>query len=121
MCVCVCVVIPLTEHPVFPGAAGVTQEEGQHRRVLHLHLPSAVRALLFIARGVQHSPSLVGFNTEFLPTTFVALNESDIGEKKASAVLGFEFMSNLQKKVSRFTNWATGATGSCRTKINSRL
>ena len=43
--------------------AGVTQEEG-HTRCLHL--PSAVLALIFIARMVQQFLSLVDREVEFL-------------------------------------------------------
>ena len=45
--------------------AGVTQEEG-HTGFLILHLPSAVLALIFIARRIQPSPSLVDREVEFV-------------------------------------------------------
>ena len=43
--------------------AGVTQEEG-HTRFL-IHLPSAVRALIFLARRVEQFLSLVDRGVEF--------------------------------------------------------
>ena len=43
--------------------AGVTQEEG-HTGFL-IHLPSAVRALIFVARRIQPFLSLVGREVEF--------------------------------------------------------
>ena len=42
--------------------AGVTQEED---RTGFLHLPSAVLALIFLARRIQPSLSLVGREVEF--------------------------------------------------------
>ena len=52
-CVCVCV---FSSHPFWTSSsldvpAGVTQEEG-HTGFL-IHLPSAVRALIFVARRIQ--------------------------------------------------------------------
>ena len=46
--------------------AGVTQEEG-HTGFL-IHLPSAVRALIFVARRIQPFLSLVDRDVEFLCT-----------------------------------------------------
>ena len=46
--------------------AGVTQEEG-HTGFL-IHLLSAVRTLIFLARGIQPFLSLVGREVEFLCT-----------------------------------------------------
>ena len=46
--------------------AGVTQEEG-HTGFL-IHLPSAVRALIFVARRIQPFLSLVDREVEFLCT-----------------------------------------------------
>ena len=46
--------------------AGVTQEEG-HTGFL-IHLPSAVRALIFVARRIQPFLSLVDREAEFLCT-----------------------------------------------------
>ena len=69
MRVCVCVVIPfildirlvLVDIP-----AGVTQEEG-HTGFL-IHLPSAVLALIFLARRIQPFLSLVDREVDFLCT-----------------------------------------------------
>ena len=55
--VCVCVFFP----------AGVTQEEG-HTGFL-IHLPSAVRALIFVARRIQPFLSLVDREVEFCVLT----------------------------------------------------
>ena len=52
-------------HQVVP--AGVTQEEG-HRGFL-IHLPSAVRALIFLARRIQPFLSLVDREVEFILCT----------------------------------------------------
>ena len=46
--------------------AGVTQEEGHAGFFIHL-LPSAVRALIFLARRIQPFLSLVGREVEFCP------------------------------------------------------
>ena len=66
MCVCV-----FSSHPFWTSSsldvpAGVTQEEG-HTGFL-IHLPSAVRALIFVARRIQPFLSLVDREVEFLCT-----------------------------------------------------
>ena len=59
---CVCVVIPfILDVRLVDVQAGVTQEEG-HTGVLHL--PSVVLALIFLARMIQLSLSLVGREVE---------------------------------------------------------
>ena len=65
LCVCVCV---LSSRPFWTSSsldvpAGVTQEEG-HIGFL-IHLPSAVRALIFVARRIQPFLSLVDREVEF--------------------------------------------------------
>ena len=65
VCVCVCV---FSSHPFWTSSsldvpAGVTQEEG-HTGFL-IHLPSAVRALIFVARRIQPFLSLVDREVEF--------------------------------------------------------
>ena len=67
-CVCVCV---FSSHPFWTSSsldvpAGVTQEEG-HTGFL-IHLPSAVRASIFVARRIQPLLSLVDREVEFLCT-----------------------------------------------------
>ena len=47
--------------------AGVTQEEGHTR--FFIHLPSAVRVLMFLARKIQPLLSLVGREVEFCALT----------------------------------------------------
>ena len=69
MCVCV-----FSSHPFWTSSsldvpAGVTQEEG-HTGFL-IHLPSAVRALIFVARRIQPFLSLVNREVEF----FLCSNE----------------------------------------------
>ena len=66
LCVCMCY------HPIYFGRqvfvdvpAGVTHEEGHTG---FLHLPSAVLALIFLARGIQPFLSLVDREVEFLCT-----------------------------------------------------
>ena len=67
MCVCV-----FSSHPFWTSSsldvpAGVTQEEG-HTGFL-IHLPSAVRALIFVARRIQPFLSLVDHEVEFCVLT----------------------------------------------------
>ena len=70
LCVCVCV---FSSHPFWTSSsldvpAGVTQEEG-HTGFL-IHLPSAVRALIFVARRIQPLfLSLVDREVEFCVLT----------------------------------------------------
>ena len=69
LCVCVCV---FSSHPFWTSSsldvpAGVTQEEG-HTGFL-IHLPSAVRALIFVARRIQPFLSLVDREVEFCVLT----------------------------------------------------
>ena len=67
-CVCVCVAIPfILDVRLMDAPAGVTQEEGHTG---FLHLPSAVLiALIFIARRIQPSLSLVDHEVEFCVPT----------------------------------------------------
>ena len=67
--ICVCV---FSSHPFWTSSsldvpAGVTQEEG-HTGFL-IHLPSAVRALIFVARRIQPFLSLVDREVEFCVLT----------------------------------------------------
>ena len=67
--VCVCV---FSSHPFWTSSsldvpAGVTQEEG-HTGFL-IHLPSAVRALIFVARRIQPFLSLVDREVGFCVLT----------------------------------------------------
>ena len=67
VCVCVCVVIPfILDVRVVDAPAGITQEKGHTG---FLHLPSAVLALIFIARRIQPSLSLVDREVEFCVLT----------------------------------------------------
>ena len=61
------VVVPfIRDVRLVDAPAGVTQEEGHTE---FLHLPSAVLALIFIARRIQPSLSLVDREVEFrVPT-----------------------------------------------------
>ena len=66
MCIviCVCVVIPfILDVRLVDVPAGVTQEEG-HTGFL-IHVPSAVLALIFLARRIQPSLSLVDREVDF--------------------------------------------------------
>ena len=69
VCVCVCVFFPsiLETSSSLDVPAGVTQEEG-HTGFL-IHLPSAVRALIFVARRIQPFLSLVDREVEFCVLT----------------------------------------------------
>ena len=67
--VCVCV---FSSHSFWTSSsldvpAGVTQEEG--RTGFFIHLPSAVRALIFLARRIQPFLSLVDREVEFCVLT----------------------------------------------------
>ena len=67
-----CCVVCFSSHPFWTSSsldvpAGVTQEEG-HTGFL-IHLPSAVRALIFVARRVQPFLSLVDREVEFCVLT----------------------------------------------------
>ena len=67
VCVCVCVVIPfILDVRLVDVPAEVTQEEG---RTGFLHLPSAVIALIFLARRIQPFLSLVYREVEFCVLT----------------------------------------------------
>ena len=66
---CVCV---FSSHPFWTSSsldvpAGVTQEEGHIGFIIHL--PSAVRALIFVARRIQPFLSLVDREVEFCVLT----------------------------------------------------
>ena len=70
---CVCVVCVFSSHPFWTSSsldvpAGVTQEES-HTGFL-IHLLSAVRALIFLARRIQPFFSLVDREVEFCVLTF---------------------------------------------------
>ena len=70
--ICVCVLCVFSSHPFWTSRsldvpAGVTQEEG-HTGFL-FHLPSAVRALIFVARRIQPFLSLVDREVEFCVLT----------------------------------------------------
>ena len=67
---CNYIVCVFSSHPFWTSMdvpAGVTQEEG-HTGFL-IHLPSAVRALIFVARRIQPFLSLVDREVEFCVLT----------------------------------------------------
>ena len=66
MCVC-CVFSSFWTSSSLDVPAGVTQEEG-HTGFL-IHLPTAVRALIFVARRIQPFLSLVDREVEFCVLT----------------------------------------------------
>ena len=64
-------VFVFSSHPFWTSSsldvpAGVTQEEGHTGFLIH---PSAVRALIFVARRIQPFPSLVDREVEFCVLT----------------------------------------------------
>ena len=67
LCVCVFSSNPFWTSSSLDVPAGVTQEEG-HTGFL-IHLPSAVRALIFVARRIQPFLSLVDREVEFCVLT----------------------------------------------------
>ena len=67
MCVILCVVIPfILDVRLVDAPAGITQEEGHTG---FLHLPSAVLALIFIARRIQPSLSPIDREVKFCVLT----------------------------------------------------
>ena len=64
---CVCFLPIIWTSSSLDVSAGVTQEEG-HTGFL-IHLPSAVRALIFVARRIQPFLSLVDREVEFCVRT----------------------------------------------------
>ena len=72
MCVCVCVVLSFILDVRFVDVpAGVTHEEGPTGFLIHL--PSAVLALIFLARRIQPFLSLVDREVELLCTNELIL------------------------------------------------
>ena len=67
MCVCVCFSHSFWTSNSLDVPAGVTQEEGHTGFLIHLF--SAVRALIFLARRIQPFLSLVGREVEFCVLT----------------------------------------------------
>ena len=67
VCVCVCFFPFILDTRLVDVPAGVTPEEG-HTGFL-IHLPSAVLALIFLARRIQPFPSLVDREIEFCVLT----------------------------------------------------
>ena len=116
--VCVCVI---SSHLFWTSSSldvpdGITQEEG-HTGFL-IHLPSAVHALIFLARRIQPFLPLVYREVEFCVLTIKSFSTCwaflfsfflFFGEKK-SRLSGFELMS---QRVRRLRDYfcATGATG----------
>ena len=69
LCLCVCVFFPFILDIKFVDVpVGVTQEEGHTG---FLHLPSAVRPLISLARRIQPFLSLVGREVEFCRSPLV--------------------------------------------------
>ena len=70
MCVrvCLCVDIPFILDVRLVGVPAGVIQKGGHTGLL-THLPSAVLALIFIARRIQPSLSLVGREVEFCVST----------------------------------------------------
>ena len=64
---CVCVFFPFIQDIKFVVPAGVTQEEGH--TAFFIHLPSAVRASIFLERKIQPLFSLVDREAEFYVIT----------------------------------------------------
>ena len=68
VCVCVCAFFPfIMDLRLVDVPAGVTQEEGHTE--FSIHLPSAVLALIFLARRIQPVVSLVDRQVEFCVLT----------------------------------------------------
>ena len=67
VCVCVCCLPIYSEVRLVDVPAGVTQEEGHTGSIIHL--PSAVLALIFLARRPQPFLSLVDREVKFCVLT----------------------------------------------------
>ena len=63
VCVCVCLIPSIVDVRLVDVPAGVTKKEGHTR---FLHLLSAVRALIFLARRIQPFFSLVDREVGFV-------------------------------------------------------
>ena len=81
--------------------AGVTQEEGHTR--FPSHLPSAVHALIFLARRIQPFLSFVGREVEFCVLTIQSFSTcwAFFFSEEKSQLSGFELTSPTCQKVSR--------------------
>ena len=64
MCVSVCVFFPFILDVKFVGCTSRGHTGGRSHRIL-IHLPSAVRAFIFLARRIQPFLSLVDRDVEF--------------------------------------------------------
>ena len=70
VCVCVCVFFPFILDIKFVGRTSRGHTGGKSHRISHpLHLLSAVRALIFLARRIQPFLSLVDREVEFCVLT----------------------------------------------------
>ena len=72
MCVCA-VILFILDVGLADAPAEVTREEGHNR---FFHLPSAMLALIFIARRIQPSLSLIDRENEFV---YPQINRSPLG------------------------------------------
>ena len=67
--VCVCVFFPSILDIKFVGRTSRGHTGGRSHRIFLIHLPSAVRALIFVARRIQPFLSLVDREVEFCVLT----------------------------------------------------
>ena len=106
-----CVVF--SSHPFWTSSsldvpAGVTQEEG-HTGFL-IHLPSAVRALIFVARRIQPFLSLVDREVEFCVLTNQSfsprnpLTRWDVSSIPANEIFLTKKIKNINKNAQRVEN-----------------
>ena len=92
-----------SSHPFWTSSsldipAGVTQDEG-HTGVL-IHLPSAVRALIFVARRIQPFLSLVDREVEFCVLKGPILCEIENADRKRkTAFFDLEFFDRKNKAI----------------------
>ena len=80
MCVCVCVFFPFILDINFVGRTSRSHTGGRAHSIF-IHLPSAVRALIFLARRIQPFLSLVDREVEFI----ILYNNSAIDPYKIKA------------------------------------
>ena len=91
----------------FDVPAGVIQEEGQTGLIIHL--PSAVRALIFLARRIQPFLPFVYCQVELCVLTISSFSTCFFLVKIFSRLPGFELTSQRVRRLRGYF-WATGAT-----------
>ena len=120
-CVCVCVCVLLFFFPFILDIKFVGRISRGHTGFL-IHLPSAVRALIFLARRIQPFLSLVDHEVDFLCTNdLIVLHFLGIfffSSEEKSLLLGFELTSH---RVRRLRGYQLSYRGDRRRLINNTV